>query len=359
MTLNMKRLLMVCLTVVIATQGLFAGNPDRAGQAGASELLVNPWSRSLGWNNVNYSNIRGIEAMRVNVAGLAFLDKTGVGFSRTEYLVGSGINVNALGFGQNLGDGTLGLSVMTVGYGDIDITTTNQPEGGLGTFSPQFVNIGIAYAHSFADFIHGGVVVRIVSEGIPDARATGVAIDAGLQYNTGNDTYPDKFKFGVSLRNVGTPMSFSGDGLKFRADVIAGTYQNSVSQLSQAFELPSQLNIGASYDMYVQYKHRVTVAGSFTSNAFYRDQIGLGLEYGLKVKGREMFLLRGGYRYEEGFLNSEVLNGNAFTGWAGGFTVMIPFSSDKDVPRMALDYAYRTTNPSFQGSHTVGVTLDF
>lgn len=354
----MKRFLLACIGMLLIAPAVYAGNPDRAGQAGASELLVNPWARSLGWNNINYASIRGIEAMRINPAGLAYLKNTAVAFSRTEYLVGSGVNVNALGFGQNLGDGTLGLSVMTVGYGDIQVTTTNQPEGGLGTFSPQFVNIGVSYAHNFADFIRGGVVMRIVSEGIPNARATGVAIDAGLQYNTGNATYPDKFKFGVSLRNVGTPMRFTGDGLKIRADVITGDFQNTVSQLSQAFELPSQLNIGATYDMYIQNTHRITLAGSFTSNAFYRDQIGIGAEYALKVKGREMFRLRGGYRYEDGMLQADVINGNAHTGLSGGFTVMIPFSQDDEVPRVALDYAYRTSDP-FEGSHSIGLTLDF
>ncbi len=354
----MKHLLAVSIFLIATATVLVAGNPDRAGQAGASELLVNPWSRSLGWNNVNYASIRGIEAMRVNVAGLSFLDKTGVAFSRTEYLVGSDINVNALGFGQKFGDLTLGISVMTGGYGEIDITTTNQPEGGLGTYSPQFVNIGVAYAHSFADFIRGGVVLRMVSEGITNARATGVALDAGLIYSTGNDTYEDKFKFGVSLRNVGTPMTFRGDGLRFRTNALSGDYQILASQNSQAFELPTQLNIGASYDMYMQGgRHRVTIAGSFSSNAFYRDQIGGGVEYALSVRNRELFMLRMGYRYEDG-ITDPVQRTNAHTGLAGGFTVMMPFSKDADVPRMAIDYAYRASDP-FNGSHTVGVTLDF
>ena len=31
----------------------FAGNPQRAGSAGASELLINPFARSSGWADVN------------------------------------------------------------------------------------------------------------------------------------------------------------------------------------------------------------------------------------------------------------------------------------------------------------------
>lgn len=353
----MIKTIVVCAVAGIMALPLSAGNPDRVGQAGASELLVNPWAQSLGWNGAGMASVRGIEAMRLNVAGLTFLERTSVAFSRTEYLRGSGISVNALGFGQKLGDGALGISVMTMGFGDIEYTTVNQPEGGLGTFSPQFINIGIGYSQTFAKFIHGGAVLRIVSQGIPDARAAGVALDAGLIYTTGDDTYPDKFKFGVSLRNVGTPMTYRGDGLKFRADVITGDYQQAATQLSQSFELPSQLNIGASYDMYLQFKHRITIAGNFSSNAFYRDQFGFGVEYGLKTKQQEMFQLRAGYKYEDGLLDPAQRT-NVHTGLSAGFSLVLPFGKEEKIPRIMLDYAYRTSDP-FNGSHTVGVRLDF
>lgn len=335
----------------------FAGNPDRSGQAGASELLVNPWARSVGLNSINYSNVRGIEAMRMNVAGMSYLEKTQVGFTRTEYLRGSDISFNALGFAQKMGDGALGISVMTVGFGDIEITTVNQPEGGIGTYSPQYLNIGIAYARSFADFIHGGFVFRIISESIADVSATGVALDAGLMYTTGDEAYPDRFKFGVSLRNVGTPMTFRGDGLKFRTDVITGDYQQSAGQLSQSFELPSQLNIGASYDIFPNVKNRITISGSFTSNAFYKDQFGIAFEYGLKVNNKEMFQLRAGYRYEDG-LNDPVKRTSAHTGLAAGFSVNIPFSKEEKIPQLGIDYGYRTSNP-YSGSHAIGFRIDF
>lgn len=346
------------LIIIIGFQSFpaIAGNPDRSGQAGASELLVNPWARSLGWNSVGVASVRGIEAMRLNVAGLTFTEKTSISFNRTEYLRGSGVNINAFGFAQKMGDGALGLTFMTIGFGEIDITTTAQPEGGLGTFKPQYFNMGIAYAHTFADFIHGGVLFRVVSEGIANVRATGVALDAGLVYTTGNDTYPERFKFGVSLRNVGTPMTFRGDGLHFRADVVTGDFQSTVSQLSQSFELPTQLSLGISYDIYAQNRHRITLAGSFVSNAFYKDQFGAGVEYALKVKNRELFMLRVGYKYEEGLFDVSERT-NAHTGLAAGFTLDVPFKKGEKVPRMLIDYAFRPSNP-FSGSHTLGITLD-
>ena len=47
----------------------FAGNPDRKGQAGASELLINPWARSSGFGNANASSVKGLEASYLNIAG--------------------------------------------------------------------------------------------------------------------------------------------------------------------------------------------------------------------------------------------------------------------------------------------------
>lgn len=79
-----------------------AGNPDRAGQAGASELLINPWARSSGWGGANSGSVHGLEASFLNVAGIAFTKKTEVIFSHTNFLKGSGININAFGISQKL-----------------------------------------------------------------------------------------------------------------------------------------------------------------------------------------------------------------------------------------------------------------
>ena len=40
-----------------------AGNPDRVGSAGASQLLINPWARSSGWGGANIASVRGLESI--------------------------------------------------------------------------------------------------------------------------------------------------------------------------------------------------------------------------------------------------------------------------------------------------------
>ena len=74
--------------------------------------------------------------------------------------------------------------------------------------------MGITYSHIFADKISVGLTFRIISESTADISAFGMAIDAGVQYVTGPE---NNFKFGISLRNVGTPMKYSGQGLDVSA----------------------------------------------------------------------------------------------------------------------------------------------
>src|SRR5688572_27026161 len=95
----------------------FAGNEDRAGQAGATELLINPWTRSSGWGGINIANVRGIESQFNNVAGLAFTKKTDVSYSFTDWLKGADVKINSIGLAQRVGEtGVLALSGMAMSF---------------------------------------------------------------------------------------------------------------------------------------------------------------------------------------------------------------------------------------------------
>jgi len=327
--------------------GLIAGNKDRVGQAGATELLIMPWARSAGWHGLNSAGITGIEAMRLNVGGLARIRKTEILLGYTNWLSGSGINIASAGFAQKLGEsGVLGIDVTSLSFGDILETYTNSPDyGSSATFSPSFTQIGLAYSRQFSNSISGGLTVRLVNESISNVKSSGVALDAGIQYVTGAR---DRIKFGIALRNVGTPMKFSGDGLDVAYTAISGA-ELTGSQRTQRFEMPSLLNIGLSYDVLSTIKNRITLAGNFTSNSFSKDHLGIGLEYGF----REMFMLRGGFRYEDGLFDAATST-SAFTGFSGGVTLDVPFR--KGGPSLGVDYAYRTTD-FFNGTHSLGLRL--
>jgi len=341
---------LVIVGMLIIPESMYAGNKDRSGQAGATELLINPWARSSGWGNVSTSNVTGLESMFINVAGLAFTNRTELVFSHTTYLKGSDINMFAFGFSQRIGDaGVIGLSVVSMSFGEIEVTTPDSPEGGRGTFKPSLMNIAVAYSKAFSNSIYGGVTIKIISETIADASAQGIAIDAGIQYVTGE---MDQVKFGIALKNIGPRMKFSGDGLLRSAFLPEQDNAFSMSMPSESFELPTALDIGASYDFYIGDWNRITVAANFRSNSFGKDQFIGGLEYSLKT----YLMLRVGYTYEDGITKKEDRT-TVFTGPSAGITVAVPLNKEKG-SSIDIDYSYRATDP-FSGTHSIGVRVVF
>lgn len=351
-TIRYFLLIMMTAALLLPYGQVKAGNRDRSGSAGASELLINPWARSTGWGGVNTANIRGMEAVFGNVAGTAFTKGTEVVFSHTNWFQGSGVTLNSFGFTQKVGESSvLGLAIMSMRFGEMEKTTYESPDpslGSIGTFSPNYLNINLSYAKAFSNAIYGGLNIKIINEAIADVSAQGIALDAGIQYVTGEN---EEIKFGISLKNVGPTMKFKGDGMSFRGFIPGMETQSTIEQRSQAFELPAQLNIGASYDFNFGEMHKLTVAGNFTSNSFAKDQFSLGAEYGLGT----YLKLRAGYTYEEGI--TEMKNRTtAYTGPSLGCSIDIPMNKEKG-SQFAVDYSYRSTDP-FAGTHAIGVRIN-
>lgn len=349
---------LIALVVIVNCLPSLAGNSDRAGQAGAGELLINPWTRSAGWMGCNAASVRGLESQFLNVAGTAFTKKTEIIFNHTQWLKGTDIDINSFGISQRVGEsGALSLSIMSMTFGDIDVTTPESPGGGIGTFSPRFLNVGLSYAKAFSNSIYGGLTVKIISESIDQVKASGFVIDAGIQYVTGLNKEKDNLRFGIALKNVGAPMQFRGDGLNFKgftSDQInsgnTGAQQVlTVSQRSDRVEMPSLVNIGGAYDFKLMEMHRLTLAATFTSNSFSNDNTAVGLEYGFK----KLFMVRAGYQFEKNSSDKETST-NVYSGFGFGATVEAPFG--KGGKAIGIDYSYRPTI-TFEGTHSFGVIL--
>lgn len=392
---NIFKSLIICTVLALLTVGssnVWAGNRDRSGQSGASHLLIDPWARTNGMANAGIAEVRGLESMYSNVAGLTYVKKTEFSFNRTQYLVGSqaGISINSIGFAQHLGRkgkdfGVLGVSFFSMGFGNVDITTVAQPEGGLGTFSPNLMYIGLHYAKSFNNFIKGGITLKIINESIADLHATGFALDAGVQYTAGKF---ENFKIGVALKNIGLPMSYKGDGLSQTAVIRGTTVEQTLAVRSAEYEMPALLSIGVSYDFLFfggEYasmskedleaegltrddaKHRITLAGSFIANSYSRDIFALGLEYGFM----NYFMIRAGYSleniskktesvYDENGVETQQLSAmlfnsdSFFKGPSVGATCVIPLKKGNTGSRIYIDYAYRFTQ-QWKGNHYIGL----
>jgi hypothetical protein len=344
---NMKKITRLTLALAtLASLPALGGNPERVGSAGAAELLINPWARSAGYGYANFASVSGVEATFLNIAGLASIERTEVVFANTQWLVGSGIQVNAAGLAQKVGQrGVLSLSGVSFNYGEWEITTTSSPEGTGQVINPSALNIGVGYAQRFTDNILGGVNIKMVSNQISNLSALGICFDAGVQYHTGDEK---EFKFGITLRNVGPSIQYNGDGQSLTLPVPTSGYSQTFESRTSQFELPTQLGMGVSYDINFEGDLRLTPALAFTSNSFQSDFINVGAEFAYKT----WFMVRAGYAAEYGGKEVGFERSGAVTGLTGGISFNAPVS--KTGSYFGVDYTYRATNP-FSGIHTIGI----
>jgi hypothetical protein len=347
----MKKIYLLILCFGLATATAFAGNPDRQGESGAAQLLMNPWAPSAGLHSLNTSSVFGVEAMRINPAGLSRMTGTQVMLGYANYLQGTDISQQAIGVASANGKGgAIGFSLHSLSFGDIPVTTDDQPGGTGASLALNFINIGLSYSYTFDEAVSVGITLRGVSEGTADVSAFGFAMDAGVQYVTGEQ---DEFKFGISLRNIGSRMAYGGQGLATQgpnpdSDI---PFNLTYNQRAAGFEMPSVLNIGASFDfLSSNINQRVTLMGNFTANSFSRDQLGAAVEYAFK----EQFLARAGYRADmEKAVDTEI---PLYDGFSAGASIRVPLKKGDRSRAFSIDYAYRNTR-IFNGTHNFGMSI--
>lgn len=328
-----------------------AGNEDRVGSAGASYMLANPWARGAAAGDAGIANLNGLEATFSNIAGLAFADKTQIKFNYSNWMGQAGIAFNSVGLAQRISESdVIAVSVQSMNFGEVEITTVANPEGGIGFFTPRANVFNIGYARSFSASIYGGINFKVISESISNLKANGVAIDAGIRYVTGDK---DHIKFGIALKNVGPVMKYKGDGLAQQITYNSTGIIASLEERSASFEMPSLLAIGGSYDFIFNENNKLNLALGFTANSFSYDQYRLGLDYGM-TRDKMAFNLRAGFVYEKNLFSAENRS-NALVGPTAGFSLDALVGKSKNA--LGIEYATRFAGV-FGIIHTIGATIN-
>lgn len=324
---------------------VFAGGAKRNGTAGAMELLIPSSASGLALNGSNISSITGLDAVFYNPAGFGGTQSsTEAMFSHLNYIADISMSFAAVGVNFS-GLGALAFSLRTLNFGDIPITTVDNPYGTGSSYSPSYVTLGLTYANSLTDRIRVGFNLKLVSEKIVRTSATGFAFDAGIQYN--GLAGLDGLSFGITLKNLGPQMKFVGPDLirsASEADAKRGTNYYTIDAAS--FELPSQLELGLAYVYTLGTQYKMVVSSAFQNNNFANDEYKFGGEFVYN----DMLFLRGGYSYMSEAKDNEF---QQFFGVTAGVGVKINIGFE-----MIVDYAYRAAKIS-ESNHLIGVKFNF
>lgn len=336
-------IIVLMMTMLIVVEA-FASGGKRNGTAGAQELLIPVGARGLAMTSSYVAGITGIEAIYYNPAGLGASSNTAEAmFSHMTYIADIGVSYAAVTSNFE-GFGSIGFSVKSLNFGDIPVTTTENPYGTGAFFSPTFVTVGLTYANQLTDRIRVGLNINLVTERIMRSSATGVSFDVGVQY-TGLANV-NGLKLGVVLKNFGPAMKFDGADLLRQATDEKTLRGNQFYKIDAAsFELPSQLELGLAYESRFANDYTATFVTSFQNNNFANDEYRFGAEFGFQ----NSLFLRGGYAYAPDAVNEEeTLFGPTF---GAGFNL------DAGVA-ITVDYAYRWAR-FFDANHVFSVKFGF
>lgn len=324
------------VTMVLTVQVGAQSKGQRAGNAGAAELLIPVGSVGSALGGANLATSTGIEAIHWNVAGMAVIaDKAEVMVSNLNYIAGVDVNYAAGAF--KIGDGNaIGVSLKTLSFGDIAVTNSESPDGTGETFSPNYITVGLSYSRLMTDKINFGVTAKLVSERILRENATGVAFDFGIQYNTSFG-----LGFGIALKNIGPNMKFSGNDLEVltgeqaqRPDAEKENFRIPLAN----FELPTTLELGVAYRAGLSGNNNITFMGTFLNNNFGFDEYKLAAEYSLN----DIVFLRGSYVLAWDADQSKLRSSDQDFLFGPSFGGGLQFGLGSNI-NLQVDYAYRVT----------------
>lgn len=332
----------LALLIVIAfTATSYAGDVSRKGTTGADQLLIPVSAQGIATGGAFVANYTGIESMYYNPAGLSLSNTNEAMFSYMSYI--ADINMSYFAASAQLGSfGTLGVNFKTLDFGDIPVTTAQNPDGTGVNYSPSFIVGGLSYSKRITDRVNIGVNTKLISESIMNASAVGVALDFGVQYSFGNN-----LRMGATVMNVGSNMQYTGKDLQTSATMPGGSLQSGEGVYeveTEPFNIPSYFELSLAYKYDFNQQNMMQFATTFRNNNALEDIMNFGLEYGFN----NLFFIRGGYN-----LGLQEVENRVF-GFAVGAGLNYDFTRDLNIQ---IDYAFRDTQEFPTSNHVMTVKL--
>ena len=338
--------LLLCTAVMLLAVPALAQH-QRVGAIAAPELLIPVGARDMSLGGASISTTRGVEAMYWNVAGLGKMEGGAEAmFSSMSYIADINVVYGAVG-GKFGSFGNIGFTVQSLSFGDIPLTTQDDPENSSGRFySPTYVTVSGAYARSLTDAITIGFGIKLISEKIDRVSSSGFAFDFGVQYD--GVVGVKGLDLGLAVKNIGPQMTFSGSGLYRQATDVSGARPVEYYLVQAAgFELPALVEIGLSYNYKLDENFSALVSGSFTNDNLYFDSYNGGVELSYSMEGLKLFG-RGGYSAVPQNTDNNIYGAT----FGGGVEYNLGGVN------MVLDYGYRSVK-YFNANQVFSVKLEF
>lgn len=334
----MKRILILML--LVSSIVINAGDPARNGTTSAEQLLIPVSARGIALSGAFLTDMTGLESLYYNPAGLDRGANNEAMFSYMSYI--ADINVSYFAIGSRLGRfGSLAISFKSIDFGDIPVTTIDNPDGTGAEYTPSFITASLSYGKKVSEQISIGLTAKVIYESILNTSAAGAAIDFGAEYRIHN------LSLGAAVKNIGTNMTYTGSDLQVRTAVpgsVIGSGSGIYQAVAEECPIPGYVEFSTAYNINITEDNHLMFGSRFRSSSTSEDQLAAGLEYSFM----KTFFLRGGYDMLLDNNNKQIYGPTYGAG-------LIYYLADE--LSVTLDYAFRSVTQFTAPNHVFTVKL--
>lgn len=300
------------LNLSIQAQLIPSFGGSRTGTTGFQFLKIAPDAYSAGMSESVIALSQEAHSLFWNPAGISRVDSQRLHVEVGHLSYFSGISMQNLALVSRLGESSyIGLGLLYLNSGAMDVTTEFQPFGTGQQFYAYDLAVGLSYARTLTENFSFGVTSKFVQEGIAGINTNTVLFDFGFQYDVGLANT----RFAVTLTNFGFNATPSGEILNLDLNG-----ENNISEFEQ-ISAPAIFRLGIAWDALKKEKHALTVSGQLNHPTDNNETYDLGAEYIY----RNLLSLRTGYSFGQ----------DEFSWPAAGFGIKL-----KKLAGLKLDYAF-------------------
>lgn len=308
---------LLCLMVMGSNSLAGQGQINKVGTASALFLKIPVGAKAVATGGAGITQYGNAAAVFANPASLALAgDQKSVDISYSQWLLG--IHHQAISFVQPIGRDTyLGVNVVSLISGEMEVTTTYEQNGTGDYFRYQDFAVGITGARRFSDHLAMGLTAKIVMESAYTAHAFGYAVDFGTWYWVGLRD----IRLTMALRNFGPEIQYNGT---YEDTHVKGNLRRTEEYDYGSFPLPLTFALGVAGNLVVKENYTLELHLETQHLNDYTPRVNTGLRW---VNRGNLWLAAGiKFNYEqESFSAGLGFDGNRFS-FGYGYQPMQYFS---------------------------------
>jgi len=264
---------------------------SKTGTTAAQFLKLGVGSRALALGGAFTAIADDASALYWNPAGIAKVKRTQILLDHYDWILD--MDLDFIGIVIPVPSvGTIGIAMNYLHMGEMEVTTTHEPEGTNEKFNSSSYVGQLSLARNLTDRFSLGISVKYIQENIYNSAAKGAALDLGTLYQT---QIPG-LVMGMSISNYGSKMQMLGRDLLIQTEIDPSLESDptniNANFLTGKFDLPLIFRFGLAWTKSFSPVLKTTVA----VDALHPNDNTESLNLGTEIAYRDFIFIRGGWK---------------------------------------------------------------